>query len=81
MREKDTRKRMSDGRGRFHEETLHQPTIYHINRNCSTVVIGYPGHRRSRAQSLGVYDNFAHTQLPYSPPPPSIRNQSQIILA
>ena len=50
---------------------------------CESVLIGFTGaRRRNRSASLGVYDNFGHTQLPLNlpSPSPSRRNLSQIVL-
>lgn len=47
---------------------------------CETVVIGYQGDRkRNRAASLGIFDNFSHTQasLVEAPRPVNRRNLSQ----
>ena len=50
---------------------------------CESVIIGFTGgRRRNRATSVGVLDNFAHTQRPLDivTPTSGRRNQSQILL-
>jgi hypothetical protein len=50
---------------------------------CESVVIGFIGaRRRNRALSVGVLDNFAHTQKPLeiATPTSGRRNKSQVVL-
>ena len=71
-------RRVRNGPGRFHVEgsPLVAPSV-----ECESVLIGFAGRRkRHRVHSLGIFDNFSHTQDCLSKPfsAPERRNRSQI---
>lgn len=81
-RRMESRKRVATSSCRFHEHEIPDPRAI-LRVSCESVVLGCAkGRRRNRARSVGIYDNFTHTQLPLDvpPPSPSRRNLSQITL-
>jgi hypothetical protein len=79
-RAKESYKRNINNGGRFFME---RPGRSFSASPCETVLIGVTGSRkRNRATSVGIFDNFTHTQykLDVPLPRPSRRNISQITL-
>jgi hypothetical protein len=66
-RTKESMKRNVDGQGRFFME---RPKRESRSVPCETVLVGLSGEKRiNRIQSVGVFDNFAHTQTSYRAEP------------
>ena len=79
-RSREGMKRNVSGEGRFFVQLSH-PKRTAVP--CETVLIGYQGDRkRNRAASVGIFDNFSHTQASLVQPsrPINHRNQSQLTL-
>lgn len=78
-RRQENYRRVRTSEGRFHESGY---PLVKANVDCESVLLGFPGGRkRQRAQSVGIFDNFAHTQqaLPRPFVLPERRNKSQIV--
>ena len=77
-------KRISDSSFRFYSPPTQLPPRLDIDARAASAIIGYRVHPRNRTRSVGIYDNFSHTQLELDPVPistPSNRkNQSQFTL-
>jgi hypothetical protein len=79
-RSEENHRRVRNSEGRFHEPG---PSFSKPEVHCESVLVGFTGARkRQRARSVGVWDNFSHTQEPL----PALfgflhdrRNQSQIV--
>ena len=80
-RAKECYKRNINNEGRFF---MPRPVRSLSAKPCETVIVGFPGARKAnRAASVGIFDNFSHTQAPLNLQPPrrpSRRNISQITL-
>lgn len=78
---REAARRIVNSDGRFFANPRSPETA--PNFACKSVILGYFGERkRARTTSVGIFDNFTHTQKPMDSPPPTTcrRNLSQIIL-
>ena len=77
---REATRRVVNGEGRFFVNRRSNPAP---SFPCQSVILGYYGDRkRARTTSVGIFDNFSHTQKPLDPPSPTSyrRNSSQIFL-
>jgi len=76
-------KRMSDSSFRFFSPVSDQSRSVSIDPRSASAIIGYHANPRNRTRSVGMYDNFSHTQLQLDSVPistPSNRDKSQFTL-
>lgn len=82
-RKVEAQKRITDSSFRFFSPTNGEPKPLIVDPRAASAIIGYHTNPRNRTRSVGIYDNFSHTQLQLDPVPistPSNRNKSQITL-
>ena len=82
-RKVEAQKRMSDSQFRFFSPVTDSARSISIDPRSASAIIGFHTHPRNRTRSVGIYDNFSHTQLQLDPVPistPSNRNKSQFTL-
>jgi len=82
-REVEALKRISDSSFRFFSPVNDVSRSVAVDSRAASAIIGYHTNARNRTRSVGIYDNFSHTQLELDPTPittPSNRNKSQFTL-
>jgi|LauGreDrversion4_2_1035121.scaffolds.fasta_scaffold34062_2 hypothetical protein len=80
----EAERRISDSSFRFYSPVPDIKRTPTIDPRSASAIIGFYTNPRNRTRSVGVYDNFTHTQLNLDTVPistPSNRNKSQFTLS